>query len=77
MLKSKNCSHTIFEDYQNYEYDDNDNKIYFWETRQVSACVDIDLHRYKCSMCGEIGYYSSAARDFYEKGIKSNIRGLE
>lgn len=37
-----------------------------WE--QISVCLqdDIDLHRFKCSRCGEIGYYSGAARRIYE-----------
>lgn len=39
--------------------------------------VDIDTHRMKCSRCGAIGYYSSAARNFYENGVVSNIEGLE
>lgn len=41
-----------------------------------STYEDIDLHRYKCTLCGEVGYYSKAASDFYTKGIKSTIRGL-
>ena len=32
---------------------------------------DIDLHRYRCTQCGEVFYYSGRARDFYEQGIKS------
>jgi hypothetical protein len=43
---------------------------------KVTAFVDIDLHRMKCSICGEIGYYSNAARKFFEEGITSNIKGL-
>lgn len=31
--------------------------------------VDIDLHRYKCTQCDEIMYYSNKARKFYEEGI--------
>jgi len=42
-----------------------------------STTVDIDLHRYKCTECDKIMYYSEAARKYYEEGIKSNIRGLE
>lgn len=32
----------------------------------VSTTVDIDLHRYKCTQCGEIRYYSGRARDHFE-----------
>jgi hypothetical protein len=48
-----------------------------WEYSTESTCVDIDLHRYKCTQCGEVMYYSGRARDYYEKGIKSEwITGL-
>lgn len=42
------------------------------EVRYVEVCCeeDIDTHRMKCSICGEITYYSGAAKNFYEKGIK-------
>ena len=36
---------------------------------------DIDLHRYKCTICGEIGYYSGAAENYYTKGIKNPMLG--
>lgn len=45
-----------------------------WEDAPM---VDIDLHRYKCTKCGNIGYYSSAAREYHEEGIKSSIKGLD
>lgn len=48
-----------------------------WETITESHTVDIDLHRYQCTRCNEIFYYSGRARDYYEKGIKSDwIKGL-
>ena len=27
--------------------------------------TDIDTHRYKCDVCGEIGYYSGAAKEHF------------
>ena len=49
-----------------------------WEYTTESTYVDIDLHRYKCTMCNEVMYYSGRARDYYEKGIKSEwITGLK
>ena len=49
-----------------------------WEYTTESTTVDIDLHRYKCTMCNEVFYYSGRARDYYEKGIKSEwITGLD
>lgn len=45
------------------------------EFHEVTGCshtyVDVDLHRYKCSKCGKLGYYSESARKHYEEGIKS------
>lgn len=37
---------------------------------------DIDLHRYKCVLCGEVSYYSSRARAFFEDGIECETYGL-
>lgn len=49
-----------------------------WVTREECLQVDIDIHRFKCTACGEIGYYSGAARRFYEEGERSpGIKGLE
>ena len=40
-----------------------------WEYDSVSTCVDIDLHRYKCTQCNQVMYYSGAAREYYETGV--------
>lgn len=49
-----------------------------WEYNTVSTTVDIDLHRYKCTQCGEIMYYSGRAREHYEEGKKFEwIKGLD
>jgi hypothetical protein len=49
-----------------------------WEYSSEYTTVDIDLHRYKCTQCGEIMYYSGRARDYHEKGVKSpGITGLD
>lgn len=49
-----------------------------WEYSTEYTTIDLDLHRYKCTQCGEIMYYSGRARDYYEKGIKSEwITGLD
>ena len=48
-----------------------------WEYDTISTTVDIDLHRYKCTRCGEVMYYSSRAREYYEEGKKIDwIQGL-
>lgn len=49
-----------------------------WEWTTVNTTVDIDLHRYKCTQCGEIMYYSGRARQYYEEGTKFDwIKGLD
>lgn len=40
-----------------------------WEYTTESTTVDLDTHRYKCTQCGEIMYYSGAAREYYETGV--------
>ena len=75
---SRNCSHTRITGRWVQEEDwDTGQMRSVWEERQESAQVDIDLHRYKCSLCGEIGYYSGAARAYYEDGVRSNVAGLD
>jgi hypothetical protein len=40
--------------------------------------VDIDLHRYKCTQCGLVMYYSGRAREHFEEGKKFDwIKGLK
>ena len=49
-----------------------------WHYSSKPSTVDLDLHRYQCTQCKEIFYYSGRARDYYEKGIKSEwIKGLD
>lgn len=57
--------------YNNYvgEYETD----YEWVWKSTEE--DIDLHRYKCTICGEIGYYSGAAENYYTNGIKNPMLG--
>lgn len=49
-----------------------------WEYTTKSTTVDIDLHRYKCTQCGLVMYYSGRAREYYEEGKKFDwIEGLK
>ena len=49
-----------------------------WVYSTKSTTVDIDLHRYKCTQCGEVMYYSGRARQHYEEGVKFDwIKGLD
>ena len=36
---------------------------------EYSTMEDIDTGRMKCTMCGEIDYYTGQWKDFWEKGI--------
>lgn len=40
-----------------------------WEYTTEYTYADLDLHRYKCTQCNEIFYYSGAAREYYETGV--------
>jgi len=67
------CPHERYEA-QDQGYEDmNGEWISDWRNYAVSTCVDIDLHRYKCTMCGEVFYYSGRAKDFYERGERGGI----
>lgn len=46
-----------------------------WVEEEISAFHDVDLHRYKCTRCGELRYYSGRARDHFEG--KTNDPGIE
>jgi hypothetical protein len=49
-----------------------------WEYTTESTTVDIDLHRYKCTQCGLVMYYSGRAREYYEEGKTFDwIKGLK
>lgn len=40
-----------------------------WEYETVSSTIDLDTHRYQCTQCGKIMYYSGAAKEYYETGV--------
>ena len=44
--------------------------VYDLSTDEVicAPTVDIDLHRFRCLVCGAIGYYSGRARAAHENG---------
>lgn len=39
------------------------------EPREVGTYEDIDTGRFRCTQCGEVGYYTGLWRAFYEQGI--------
>lgn len=68
-----NCTHQrTHESYENQNYFGDEVEGY-WVRETVSTTVDLDTHRYKCTQCSKIMYYSGAAADFYEKGIRRGI----
>lgn len=76
--EQKQCSHRISRsEYKTWINDWTGEEECEWEYWNQSTEEDLDLHRTKCTQCGMIGYYSGAARNWYEKGISSNgIKGL-
>lgn len=49
-----------------------------WHYSVQYTVEDIDLHRYKCTQCGLVMYYSSRAREHFEEGKKFDwIEGLK
>jgi hypothetical protein len=77
-MTTKPCKHyiIIYEDIEEENWITGE-KYYTEVPIEKSFLIDLDLHRYKCTKCGEIGYYSGAARDYYEKGIKSEVLRLQ
>ena len=47
--------------------------VYRREWVERSTMEDIDIHRMRFSLCGEIGYHSGAARAFYTEGKRNEI----
>jgi len=74
----KECSHTRevsghWEDcYDDFTGESDDMWIDGYEE---STTVDIDLHRYKCTQCNKVMYYSSRAKEYYEDG-KTEYYGI-
>lgn len=73
------CTHTRMEYvWEEDEDPETGEMVGHYEQQEFSTEEDLDLHRTKCSQCGKIGYYSGAARAYYEQGIRSpGIPGLE
>lgn len=71
------CTHTRSEYKHVRDYawvDDEYIDVGGMEFVSVSTCVDVDLHRYQCTQCKKMFYYSSAARRYYEDGEDNHIK---
>ena len=49
------------------------------DSYQRETIEDVDTHRYKCTKCEKIFYYSGRAREYYEEGKTehSGMLGLD
>lgn len=74
-----NCNHyETVSHFEEWENEFTGVTVSEWKSEEVSLQVDIDLHRFQCTRCLQIGYYSSAARAYYTEGTRSpGIEGLE
>lgn len=88
-MSNCNCRHVVetsghWEDNPYYDANEDEGKhgysdaMVWVEGGSTPTTIDIDIHRYKCTQCGKIKYYSEAARAYYEDGIKSKtVIGLD
>jgi hypothetical protein len=65
------CTHTRDRSWwiENNEWDGCDGNSGNWEYTTENTTVDLDLHRYTCTQCKQIMYYSGAAKEYYETGV--------
>jgi len=64
------CNHTRTREYWHEEEDWwSGETVGEWRYDTEITTVDLDLHRFKCTQCGEVMYYSGAAREYYETGV--------
>ena len=78
VLEKPKCTHKKWVEGRWEEwYDDwSDESHREWhEGYHEDTVEDIDTHRMRCTQCGEISYYSGAAREYYEEG-KTEHRGI-
>jgi hypothetical protein len=66
-----NCTHTRTIEakwIENPDYDPyyDDDYGYWEEAYEQYTYQDIDIHRYRCTQCGEIKYYSERGRKLFE-----------
>jgi hypothetical protein len=67
----KECSHTreVSGHWEDYCDDFTGESDDMWiDGYEESTTVDIDLHRYKCTQCNKVMYYSFRAKEYYEDG---------
>lgn len=76
MKDPSKCTHSRHVEGAWVEYDEemDTHRTGYWEEGyQERTIEDIDLHRYRCTQCGTIFYYSDAAERHYEEGEHNNV----
>lgn len=66
------CNHQRERRYwvEDYDWSPNDGgSTGHWEYTTQYTTVDLDTHRYQCTQCRQVMYYSGAAREYYETGV--------
>lgn len=71
------CTHTAVRRYLEIVSHDIDGEPeYDIVESKYDTVNDVDLHRYQCTQCNEMFYYSSRAREFFELGVENETYGL-
>lgn len=65
------CTHNVdtSEYIPDHQDDEGNNVSGYWVYGKENTTRDIDLHRYTCTQCNAVMYYSNAARKYYEEGV--------
>lgn len=64
------CEHKIVNEvYVGRENDWTGEIEYNWETEIEYTCVDIGIGAFKCTRCGEVGYYTGSWKNYYENDV--------
>lgn len=68
-MSNPKCNHIDRVKVPDYPDIDAEDQSPTWSWEERSTMEDIDTGRMRCTMCGEIEYYTGAWKDFWEKGI--------
>lgn len=70
-----NCTHTT---HIPGRWVDRGGDMTWKEAQDIKTVKDVDTHRYRCTKCGEIMYYSEKARNHFQNGVVyQGITGLD
>jgi hypothetical protein len=64
------CEHKREKSFYVEKMDDWTGETYYeWEYTTEYTSVDIGIGAFKCTMCGEVGYYTGSWKNYYENDI--------